>query len=173
VNSRKAVAAAVLIILGVAFGAVARLSAGSEQTSYFDDSTPPQYMTVSQGTSYLLSVHGGQPALVAAGMTASSLSCQYVLDGQTTLSPLSLTAEAEDSKAVNAVARFDAPVDGRIRVECAAYPGHVYIDDADDAPTDLVGLYLLLCILALTTGIGLGIASVRSASHVGPPITTG
>lgn len=170
-NSARAAAAAILVILGIAFAAIAALSASSAQSSYFDKSVPVQYASVTRDATYFVSVHGGEAALARAGLQASTFSCQYVIKGETELNPLTLTPENSDSKATNAVASFAAPITGQIQLHCASFAGHVYIDDADNSPFDLVGLYVLLCILTLTTGIGLGIAAVRSASHQGPPVT--
>jgi hypothetical protein len=159
-----AIAAVVLSILGIAFAGTALIAAHSQQTSYFDRSTPPMYVHVTKGKSYLLSVHGGADTLSAQGLNASSLNCQYSTRENPAVQTLAVTALSPDSRAVNSVATIDAPTTGDIRVQCPNFNGNVYLDGADNAPFDLAGLYILLCIITLTFGIALGIGAVRGAT---------
>jgi hypothetical protein len=163
-GSRRAVAAVVLTILAIAFAGIALIAAHSEQTSYFDRSTPPQYVHVTQGKSYLLSIHGGADTLAAQGLEASSLKCQYATSPDGTAQSLTVSALASDSRAVNSVATIDAPLTGNIRVTCSNFTGNVYLDGADSAPFDLAGLYILLCVITLTFGLALGIAAIRGTT---------
>ncbi len=163
-QSRKAAIAAILLILGIGFGAVARLAASAEQTSYFGRSSAPQFAQVTEGRTYLLSVHGGVNALTDQGLNAASLACSYLTPSNNTLQSLKLTAEAADTKATNAVASFLAPLTGAIRVQCPSYAGAVYLDGADNAPFDLAGLYLLLCIGSLFGAVVFGVSAARTAA---------
>jgi hypothetical protein len=163
-STRRAVAAVVLVILGIAFAGVAIVAAQSEQTSYFDRSTPPQFVHLTKGKSYLLSVHGGADTLSAEGLDVTTLKCQYSTTANGAAQDLPITALAADSRAVNSIGTIDAPITGDVRVQCTNFTGNVYLDGADGAPFDLAGLYILLCLITLTLGLGLGIAAIRGTT---------
>lgn len=168
-QSQKAVAAVILLVLGIAFGGIARLAASAEQTSYFGHTSAPEFAHVTADQTYLLSVHGGSKALADQGLNAAGLACSYITPTDPTLRSLKLTAEAADSNATNTIATFSAPVGGAIRIVCPTYSGAVFLDGADNAPFDLAGLYLLLCVLALTLGVALAVSAMRSAGAPAVP----
>jgi hypothetical protein len=73
---------------------------------------------------------------------------------------LSVQLYGPDSKATDAIGTFAAPVTGDVHLDCIGW-GAVFVDDADDAGGDLAGLFLVLCVIALTLGAALGLSALR------------
>lgn len=134
----------------VLFGAAAVLS-GSQRHSYSADAVPPRYVTVTQGESYRISIHGGVAAEAARGLQPSALQCDFSTVGSGA-GYLDLQAESASSKATNDIATFTAPVSGRIHIDCTGL-GAVFVDDADDAGFDGAGLAVVLGIAAFLAGL--------------------
>jgi len=166
-SPRKAVAATILIILGVGLAALALMAHGSERLSY-GGGQPPAYVQLTAGRTYQLAVRGGIDAMNDIGIEQASIPCTVTFADGSPGGYLELTAEGADSRATNVFATFTSRVSGQVRIECADL-GAAYVDDADDAPRDLAFLYLALCSIALTVGIGL-LMSVLRESGRRPPI---
>lgn len=160
-HSTKAVAAMLLLIVGIGCGAMFRVLSGTERHSFGAGALPPASAHVTAGASYLLSVPDGVHALTARGLTPASIQCEYTSDGSA-IHALDISAESTDTKATNAFASFTATFTGDISVDCLGW-GQVFIDDADNAPADVAGWYLVLAILALTIGAALGLSALRSS----------
>ncbi len=159
---RRAVLAAVLLLLGILSWGVSRVESGNEHHAYTRGSAPAS-VNVTAGSSYQLSVRGGLDALTSAGLSAQSAPCDWRQSGGAS-SPLQLKAEDAGSKATNVVASFVAPVSGPITISCDGWPG-IYIDNADDAGFDRSGFLLLLAMVLLTLGVGLGLSELRRATE--------
>jgi hypothetical protein len=160
-SSRKAIAAAVLLILGLGCGGLYRLVSGGEQHSYTAGGLPAAGAHITAGQTYLLSVHGGVRTLADRGLDPASIQCEYVSVGSVA-QRLAIVAESQDTKAANAFASFTAPFTGPVSVDCLGL-GAAFIDDADNAPADLAGWYLVLAVLALTTGVALALSAMRAS----------
>jgi len=162
-SSRKAVAATILIILGIGLAALALLAHGSERLSY-GGSQPSQYVHLTAGRTYTLAVPGGIKAMNDKGIEQASIPCAMTFADGRPSQNLELTAESADSRAINVFARFTSAVTAQVHIECADL-GTVFVDDADDAPHDLAFLYLTLCAIALTVGAGLLMSLLRHTPH--------
>jgi len=161
--SRRAIAATVLVLLGLAFAATYRIVSGTEHQSFAAGALPPDSSHVTAGKTYQLSVPGGVTTLKARGANVAAPECEWS-DGGSASQSLTASAEGTGAKAVNTVATFVAPVTGDIRVDCIGW-GAMYIDDADHAPADVAGWFLLLAVAALTVGAGVGVTALRMASE--------
>ena len=151
---------AVLIVIGAGLWLLSRSVAGSETHSYAAG-RPPASVEVIAGHSYTLAIRGGVTAAQNAGFSPSMLGC-IASSPQIGVRPLKVTAEPSDTKAVNQIGTFVAPVTGRVQVTCPGL-GTVFVDDAVNAPADHSGLALLLGTIALTVGVPLTLSAVRSA----------
>lgn len=160
-SARSAVAATILIILGVGLAALALLAHGSEGLSY-GGGTPAEYVHLTAGRTYTLAVPGGIKAMNDRGIEQASMPCTMSFADGRPSQNLDLTAEGADSRATNVFARFTAPATAQVRIKCSDI-GAVYVDNADDAPRDLSFLYLVLCAVALTVGGGLLMSALRGA----------
>ncbi|MCU1656304.1 MAG: hypothetical protein JWO57_960 [Pseudonocardiales bacterium] len=163
-RSLRAVVATVLVVVGLILGALFRIVSGSEHHAYSVGAVPPAGAHVTVGNTYQLSVPGGTKALAKRGVRLDALQCEWSVDGSA--SQALTTATNASSKATNVVATFASPYTGNIRVDCTGW-GAMYIDDADGAPGDPAGWFLVAAIIALTIGIGLGLAALRSAADSG------
>jgi hypothetical protein len=152
-----------LIVLGLLGLVLWKVASASEALPYSNDAAPPASVEVTRGHTYSLAVPGGADAMVAAGIRASgsgslALTCRYASAGAPRL--LQVSPEATGTKAENTVARFVAPLSGRISVSCDGW-GAVFVPDSDDRPTDWSGWALLVGVGALSVGAGLAL----SAAH--------
>jgi hypothetical protein len=147
-----------LVLVGAGLWLVARLVAGTQPHSY-GDGPPPESVQLVAGHTYTLAIRGGVAAAQNFGVVPSTLRCN-VASPQIGERPLTVNAEPSDTKAINQIATFVAPVTGRVHVNC---PGRaaVFVDDAADAPADYKGLALLLATIALTVGIPLTLSAIR------------
>ncbi len=156
----KAVAAAVLLAVGLVLAALYRIVGVSEQHAYAPGAQPANSVRITAGRTYQLSVPGGATALHKRGIGSGTLQCEWSSNGSAS-QVLAVTTESSD-KATNTVATFTGPFTGEIHVDCLGW-GTMFVDDADDASFDLAGLFLLLSILALGVGAGLGLSALRGA----------
>ena len=150
----------VLVVLGAGLWLVFRLVAGTEAHAY-SDGPPPESVQIIKGHTYTLAIRGGVLAAQNLGVSPSTLRCTAA-SPQIGVRPLRVSPEASDTKAVNQIATFTAPVTGRVHVTCAGL-GTVFVDDAVNASADHAGLALLLATIALTVGIPLTLSAVRSS----------
>ncbi|MEO9108945.1 MAG: hypothetical protein ABI368_01850 [Jatrophihabitantaceae bacterium] len=160
-NSTRAVAAVLLLIVGIGCGTMYRILSSTEQHSFADRTVPSASVHVTDGASYLLSVPDGVRSLANRGLTPASIQCEYTSD-RSANHPLDITPESAETKATNAFAGFTAPYTGDISVDCLGW-GQVFIDDADNAAPDTAGWYLVLCVIALTIGAALALSALRSS----------
>lgn len=157
---RVAVAGVVLVLLGLVFGGMSRVVAGTERHSFSPSAVPPADVQVVSGHTYLISVPGGVDALGKRGLDPSGLRCEWSsLDSAA--QRLDVSLYGPDSKATNAIGSFVAPVTGSIHIDCVGW-GTVFVDDAANASGDPAGLLIVLCIVALTLGAAFGLSALRS-----------
>lgn len=149
---RRAVVVGVAVMFAsiLLFG-ISGVLAGTERHAYLGGALAPNEVTVKQGGTYQISVHGGVGALVKRNITPSKLQCEWSSQGSGR-QLLDLTAENRDSKATNTIATFVSPISGPIHVDCIGW-GTVFVDDAQDASTDFGGLFLLLGMIAFGAGL--------------------
>lgn len=151
--------AVVLLVLGILLAGLYRVTSGTERHSYASDAVPPANVHVTTSHSYMISVPGGVSALQDHDLSPSGLRCEWSTGGSQA-QPLSVQLYGPDAKATNAIGTFTGPLTGQIHIDCAGW-GAVFVDDADDAGGDLAGLFLVLCVIALTIGAALGLSALR------------
>jgi hypothetical protein len=157
---RKGAAGVALLVVGAGLWLGYRLLVGTEPHSYAQGA-PPEAVRLINGHTYSLAIRGGVPAEQQLGIPPTALRCA-VSGPSIGVRPLTLRPEASDTKAINQIATFVAPVSGRVHLSCAGLTA-VFIDDAADAPADRAGLALLLAVIALTFGIALALSALRSS----------
>ncbi|WP_375481180.1 hypothetical protein [uncultured Jatrophihabitans sp.] len=160
-GSRLGLIGAALVVIGLVLCLAYRYTAPGEPHSYAAGAVAPYEVSVTQGHLYHVAVHRGVDAEADRGRTSSSLTCTYSVQPGVDRA-LPVTAESDSTKATNVIATFQAPVTGSVHIACAPF-GSVFVDDADNAPGDRAGLYLLLGIIALGLGVPLLLSGVRSA----------
>ncbi|MDP9094872.1 MAG: hypothetical protein M3N95_18530 [Actinomycetota bacterium] len=161
--ARRAIVATILLVAGLGLAAVYRVLSGTEHQSFSAGAMPPPSSHVSAGKTYELAVPGGVATLKRNSANVATTQCEWSLPGSPS-QVLAATASGTDTKAVNVVATFVAPVTGDIRVDCSGW-GAMYIDDADNTPADIAGWSLLLAVIALALGAGLGVSALWMASE--------
>ena len=159
---RRASVAGLLVILGLLLCGLYRILSGTENFAFSSGSLPPQTARVTAGTQYLISVRGGVDAILARGGLLTSPQCEWSTS-DSSAQALTVTAYDTNTKAINTVGTFIAPVTGDIHIACAGW-GPVFVDDADDAPSDVAGWMLFAGIVCLTVGVGLAISAMRAGS---------
>jgi len=163
----KAVAAAVLSVLGVLVWILAGLRARDEPRSYSTASPPPAFVSVAAGHRYSLGTAGGLDALSQVA-DANNLDCTI---GQRGGPARALAVSPETNlKALHRIGTFVAPYSGQVHVACSVI-GDVYVDDPDGS-TDAAGLLRVLAAVLLAVGLPLGLsvlASLHGAGRVGQP----
>jgi hypothetical protein len=162
-----AVISGALLLLSVAFLGLWRITDDSQNHAYNSRAMPPTTVALTAGKQYQLSTADGPEALAARHVSTIRDACQWSVGGSAAQT-LALTPLAADSRSLHVVASFVAPTGGDVHIECPAW-GAVWVDDADDTPLDLAGLFLLLAVITLTGGVILGLTAVyrRSAAPAG------
>ena len=160
-GGRLGLAGVVLVVLGLVLCVAYRFTASDEPHSYAADAVAPYDVTLTAGHVYHVSIHRGVDAEQDLGLDPTALSCSYAVEPGEDRS-LPVTPEPSTSKATNVVATFQAPVTGSVHVACSGLPA-VFVDDADTAPGDRSGLYLLLGLIALGVGIPLLLSALRTS----------
>jgi hypothetical protein len=158
-RAQRGAVAVVLLVAGILLAGLYRVTSGTERHAYSSNAVPPSTVHVTVGHTYLISVPGGVSALQDHDLNPSGLRCEWSSGGSATQA-LSVQLYGPDSKATDAIGTFGAPVNGDIHLDCIGW-GAVFVDDADHAGGDLAGLFLVLCILALTLGAALGLSALR------------
>lgn len=148
-----------LLVLGILLGGLYRVTSGTERHAYAPGAVPPSSVHVTVGHTYMISVPGGVAALQDHGLSPSGLTCEWSAGGSAA-QVLSVQLYGPDAKATDAIGTFGAPVTGDIHIDCIGW-GTVFVDDADHARGDLAGLFLVLCVIALTLGAALGLSALR------------
>jgi hypothetical protein len=166
-SARFAVAGVLLVLLGLGFWTLYWLRSGTEDHSFSRNPIPPTDVHLTKGKTYDLAVPGGVPAEQSLGLDPASVQCTITASGAAGGTELAVLPESATTKATNQIASFIAPFTGRAHVQCRGLPP-VFIDNADDAPADLSGLWIVLSTVALTVGIPLLISALRSAGQPRP-----
>jgi hypothetical protein len=146
------------VVVGVAlmfacillFG-IAGVLAGTERHSYVGGALAPNEVTVKEGSSYQISIHGGVKALIMRNINPTGLQCEWSSQGSGS-QLLEISPEDRDSKATNMVATFISPISGSIHVDCVGW-GTVFVDDAENASADLSGVFLVLGMIVFGVGL--------------------
>jgi hypothetical protein len=159
------VAGVLLVVGGLGAWALYVHMSGNEQTAFARDAKPPAYVQVHAGDDYRIAVHGGIATEAQAGIPPDSLSCFAAQPGKAP-GALNIIYETTDTKATDDIASFVATVNGRLHVMCTGL-GAVFVSNAEDAPYDWSGVWLVLASLALVIGTPLVLSLVRS-SGTGP-----
>lgn len=154
--------AVLLLALGLMFAVFYRIADGSEHHSYNSGALAPTTVHVTAGRQYEISVSGGVKA-VQAHVDPASITCTYRLGGGAQAS-LAVSPLGSDTRTLHAVATFVSPKTGDVHIDCAGLAGGVYVDDADNTPADLAGLFVLLTTIALTLGAALGLSELYRRS---------
>jgi hypothetical protein len=157
------IAGAVLIVGGLAAWALYVHESGNEPTAFARDAKPPAYVQVNAGDDYRIAVHGGVATEARVGISPDSLSCFAAQPGKTP-GALNLIFEDADTKATDDIATFVAAVNGRLHVTCAGL-GPVFVSNAEDAPFDWSGVWLVLASLALVIGTPLVLSLLRGSGN--------
>jgi hypothetical protein len=165
--TRVAVAAA-LVLVGLASFGLWRVLSGSENLPFSQGASPPTSAQVTKDKTYTLAVPGGVHAMLAGGVPVAasnggqtiSLQCNWSTGDTTDAQSLSVSAESTSTKAENTVGHFDAPITGKLHIDCDGW-GAMFVPDSDDRVTDSSGWALLVAMIALTIGASLGLSELR------------
>ena len=155
--------ALVLLVLGVGLFCLYLVFNGSEHHSYNAGAKPAQNVQVTGGKVYEISTPGGVVGLQHRGLDPNSIACTYSTS-QVASSSLSISSLGGGTRTTHAVATFVAPVSGDISISCTELSSGVFVDDADNAPSDPSGLFLLLATIALGVGAPIGMSYLYSRS---------
>jgi hypothetical protein len=160
-RSRLPAAAGFCLIVGLLSWVLWSLMSGTQHHSYDAGKKPRYPVHLTSGNAYILSVHGGVKALLDRGVDMRAPHCEWSVAGSPpqalTVSPMTV-----DDKGTNAVASFVGPFTGDLTIACPAL-GDVFVDDADNAKSDVAGWFLVIGVVTLTVGVGLGLSAWRTA----------
>lgn len=162
-----AVVGGALLLSSFAFLGLWQIADDSQNHAYNPGAMPPTMVALTAGKQYQLSTADGPEALAAQHRNTVRDACTWS-EGGSAPQNLAVTPVASDSRSTHVVATFIAPASGDLHIACPVW-GAVWVDDADDAPTDLAGLFLLLGVITLTSGVILGLTALyrRSAEPAG------
>src|SRR4051812_4918525 len=121
VATRGAIGAG-LLLAGLFCLALWRVLSGSENLAFTEGAGTPPVAHVTEGDTFSLAVPGGAPAMITHGVYGApggtlSLNCDWSVAGSVP-ETLAVTPENTDTKAETTVARFAAPITGKVRVTC-------------------------------------------------------
>jgi len=156
-RSRAAVLAVLLLALGIIFAALYRVENSREHHSYNAGAQAPFAVQVTGGKQYEISTPGGVKRLAKHGIAGGNVTCTYQTGAGVAPQNLAVTALGSDTRTVHAVATFVAPISGALHIACGGLSS-VFVDDADNAPADPAGLFILLTTISLTAGAALGMS---------------
>lgn len=160
-NAAKAVVAVALFLLGLVCAGLYRVIIGTEHHAYATSAVAPDTVHLTTGQTYQLSVPGGVHALQKRGADVSTARCSYRVGGGP-LRELQVQASGPGTKATNTVGTFVAQETGDTHIDCFGWTP-LFVDDSDDAATDVAGGLLVLGVILLTAGLGLGLSALRAA----------
>ena len=152
-----------LLLSSIAFLGLWQIADDSQNHAYNRGAVPPTMVALTAGKQYQISTAGGPEALAARHTNTLKDACTWT-EGGSAPQTLALTPVASDSRSTHVVATFIAPASGDLHIACPVW-GAVWVDDADDAPTDLAGLFLLLGVITLTSGVILGLSALHRRSE--------
>ena len=157
---RPGVIGVLLLVLGAVSWGASRLATGIEDHAWSTTALGPDHVRLTRGHSYLLAYPGGVKALVAQGISPSSLECFWQPPGgvrrQLVVQSLPLNTVQR-----NTVATFVAPMTGLGGISCDGL-GQMFVDDSDDARADLAGWLIALATLELVLGVALCLSALRT-----------
>ncbi len=156
-SAGAAALAVLLLALGVVFALLYHAKNNEEHHSFNAGARAAYSVHLTKGKQYELSTPGGVKRLDSEGIVVGSVGCTYSPVGSGGSGPLTLAFLGADTRTVHAIATFQSPVTGRVHIQCTQLGG-AYIDDADDAPGDPAGLFILLATCAFTAGAALGLS---------------
>ena len=148
--------AVLLLASGVLFGVFYRFADNAENHSYNAGAQPHFPVHVTLGKQYELSTPGGSDALLKREVIVSGIQCTFGQDGSS--STLGITP-LTDSRTVHAFATFVGPLTGDISVSCNGVP-LLFVDDADNVPSDPAALFVLLATICLTLGTAVALSQL-------------
>ena len=151
-----------LLLSSIAFLGLWRIADDSQNHAYNPGAVPPTMVALTAGKQYQISTADGPEALAAQHTNTLKDACTWS-EGGSAPQTLAVTPIASDSRSTHVVATFVAPASGDLHIACPAW-GAVWVDDADDAPTDLAGLFLLLGVITLTSGVILAFTALYRRS---------
>ena len=157
---RFGMAGVALLVFAIVCSGGYRLASADEHHSFAASGVPPATSRVTAGATYLLAVPGGMATLARAGLGAAHLQCQWSAPGSGAQF-LAVTPLDPGTKATDAVATFLGPYSGPVSVNCLGW-GAMFVDDADDAPTDYAGMLLLLATIGFTLAVPFLLAGARN-----------
>lgn len=162
-----AVLSGVALLVAVAFLGLWRIADGSQNHAYDSGPMPPTTVALTVGKTYQLSTVDGPDELAVRGVLNQSDACTWSTAGEAAQT-LAVTPLTADSRSTHVVATFIGPAAGDVHIECPAW-GAVWVDDSDDAPTDLAGLFLVVAVITLTAGVILALTALyrRSTAPAG------
>jgi hypothetical protein len=166
-TQRTAAAAIVLLALGVVFAVLYRVENGAEHHSYNAGARAANTVHVTLGQQYEISTPGGINTLLDHGVSIDKFTCSFAQAGTGATNELDVTPLGSSTRTVHAVATFIGPVTGQVHIACNGFVGGVYVDDADDAPADPAGRFLLLATIAFTFGAALGMSALYRRGSAG------
>ena len=153
------IAGALLVVAGLGFWTLYVKQSGNGGHSYDRGGSPASSVRLVAGETYTISIHGGVDREVELGLDPAALQCTAALGGEAP-GALDIVAQSRDSKATNEIASFVSSISGDVHIQCEGV-GAVYIDDAEDAPFDSSGVWLVLASLALIIGLPLTLSGLR------------
>jgi hypothetical protein len=159
-SARLGVGVVVLLLGLVVFGG-SRVVAAGERHAYDKGAVPPATYHLTAGKDYQLSAPGGVAALTKAGLlaTGDALNCRAT-DSAGVETRLSIQSTKDDERSLTQFATFEATKTGSVHVSCAGLT-RVFVDDADDAGSDVAGgLMVLSIVLAF-----IGVAAIASGGY--------
>jgi len=157
-----AIVSGALLLASVAFLGLWQVTDDSQSHAYNRGAMPPTMVALTAGKQYQISTAEGPEALAARHTNTLKDACTWS-EGGSAPQTLAVTPVASDSRSTHVVATFIAPASGDLHIACPAW-GAVWVDNADDAPTDLAGLFLLLGVITLTSGVILGMTALYRRS---------
>ena len=157
-----AIVSGALLLLSIAFLGLWQIADDSQSHAYNPGAVPPTMVALTASKQYQISTVGGTEALAARRTNTLKDACTWS-EGGSAPQTLAVTPLASDSRSTHVVATFTAPASGDLHIACPIW-GAVWIDNADDAPTDLAGLFLLLGVITLTSGVILGLTALYRRS---------
>jgi hypothetical protein len=154
--SIQAILAVALLVFGVFFGVMYKVTNSREDHSFNAGATPPLNVELSIGKQYEISTPGGVDEVANRGADLKALGCTYTTPDNSDLQPLDVTP-IEDGRTTHAVATFNSPITATVHVQCAALT-KTFVDDADNGSADVAGFFILMCTITLTAGVALGLS---------------
>ena len=152
-----------LLLSSIAFLGLWQIADDSQSHAYNPGAVPPTMVALTAGKQYQISTADGPEPLAGRHTSTLKDACTWS-EGGSAPQTLAVTPVASDSRSTHVVATFIAPASGDLHIACPVW-GAVWVDDADDAPTDLAGLFLLLGVITLTSGVILGLTALYRRSE--------